>query len=189
VGFSPDVMLQTGQKMPFERALESKLAASVKQATKASMLTMGAEFFNDMHAQTASVMGDQAACGVPGSASDKRRGGCVIPVNGPTVDLACCTSCCQGLMGECGPCDGLLPEVPHTAKQLGAPMAPSTSMPESVDCGTPGGPSDIRRAGCVIPVDGPTVDLTCCTSCCQGLMGECGDCSGLGTSVPHTVVD
>jgi hypothetical protein len=23
----------------------------------------------------------------------------------------------------------------------------------------------------------------------QGLMGECGDCSGLGTSVPHTVVD
>ena len=66
VGFSPDVMLQTGQKMPFERALESKLAASVKQATKASMLTMGAEFFNDMHAQTASVMGDQAACGVPG---------------------------------------------------------------------------------------------------------------------------
>eukprot|EP00277_Geminigera_cryophila_P032006 CAMPEP_0173064824 /NCGR_PEP_ID=MMETSP1102-20130122/5239_1 /TAXON_ID=49646 /ORGANISM="Geminigera sp., Strain Caron Lab Isolate" /LENGTH=231 /DNA_ID=CAMNT_0013931951 /DNA_START=322 /DNA_END=1017 /DNA_ORIENTATION=+ len=187
--FRTDVLLQTGQKTVFERALESKLALAEAQATRTSQLSMGQEFWDTMHARTASVMSAQEDCGVPGGANDRRRGGCIIPIDGPTTDLKCCTSCCQGLMGECGPCDGLLPSVPHTATPTAPAEMQTAVKPESTDCGIPGSDNDLRRPGCIIPVDGSTADLACCTSCCKSSGGECGDCSGLGTTVPHTIMD
>ena len=69
-------------------------------------------------------------------------------------------------MGECGPCEGLGEGVEHTDKRKVVEIQPAAPA-ESVDCGTPGTPSDIRRQGCTIPVDGSTADLTCCESCCQ----------------------
>ena len=185
-----DALLQTGSKTPYEHALEAQLSVSEKKARLTAM-HLGKVFFDDMRAQTAAVMGNQGAqdCGVPGGATDRRRGGCVIPVDGSTADLACCTSCCQGLMGECGPCEGLGTEVQHVATSSTDPFhptIPALAGPESVDCGTPGSASDKRRPGCIIPVDGSTASLACCTSCCQGLMGECGDCAGLAEGVPHT---
>lgn len=64
------MLLQTGQKTVFERALESKLALAEAQATRTSQLSMGQEFWDTMHARTASVMSAQEDCGVPG--------GCVL---------------------------------------------------------------------------------------------------------------
>lgn len=193
VGFGPDVMLQTGEQKVYEHSLETVLAQARSKAMglarKEELVKMDPGFWNDMHAMTNAYFesqGNGGDCGVPGGATDKRRAGCVIPVSGPTVDLACCTSCCHGIMGECGPCEGLGEGVEHTDKRKVVEIQPAAPA-ESVDCGTPGTPSDIRRQGCTIPVDGSTADLTCCESCCQGLMGECGDCSGLGTEVPHTV--
>jgi hypothetical protein len=95
-GSDMDALLQTGSKTPYEHALEAQLSVSEKKARLTAM-HLGKVFFDDMRAQTAAVMGNQGAqdCGVPGGATDRRRGGCVIPVDGSTADLACCTSCCQ----------------------------------------------------------------------------------------------
>jgi hypothetical protein len=197
-GSRPDALLQTGEKTPYEHALEAKLATADMNAMRTQQLIkMDPGFWNDMHKMTSDYFASQAGgsdCGVPGGATDKRAAGCIIPVSGDTSGLKCCTSCCQGLMGECGPCENLLPAVVHTDSKgasLGkAPAPPPTPLAkgESTNCGVPGTASDIRRRGCVIPADGSTADLTCCESCCQGLMGECGDCAGLGTAVKHTVV-
>ena len=165
-------------------------------------------------------------------------------------------------MGECGPCDGLLPSVPHTATPTAPAEMQTAVKPESTDCGIPGrcnfkylfssmncmhkpqaynlgqalprrlhntqaykfrtstapqtqanttsrprfivrlsltkctrnglnmctqqasrqhaeliddktviliinSDNDLRRPGCIIPVDGSTADLACCTSCCK----------------------
>jgi len=129
-GSRPDALLQTGEKTPYEHALEAKLAAADMNAMRTQQLIkMDPGFWNDMHKMTSDYFASQAGgsdCGVPGGcvvaslrvrafcpreyyitrrrgrATDKRAAGCIIPVSGDTSGLKCCTSCCQVCQG-CDP--------------------------------------------------------------------------------------
>lgn len=74
-GSRPDALLQTGDKTPYEHALEAKLAAADMHAMRTQQLIkMDPGFWNDMHKMTNDYFASQAGggddCGVPG--------GCVI---------------------------------------------------------------------------------------------------------------
>ena len=191
-----DALLQTGaldaRTARFEKDSSPEMEAQMLSRTQSlAPGKLGEPFFNAMHKMTGDYFASQGSsagdCGVPGGATDRRRAGCIIPISGPTEDMACCTSCCQGLMGECGPCEGLREGIEHTDKRKAVPIQTAVEA-ESVDCGVPGSPNDRRRQGCIIPAVGSTASLECCETCCHGAGGECGDCSGLSTEVEHTAV-
>ena len=95
-----DSLLQTGAKTPYEHALEAQLAQSEKAAKLTALDRLGKVFFDDMNAATDAYHSSLGDCGVPGGVTDIRRAGCVIPVDGSTADLKCCTSCCQVYLFE-----------------------------------------------------------------------------------------
>merc|ERR1712205_98274 len=107
-----DALLQTGaldaRTARFEKDSSPEMEAQMLSRTQSlAPGKLGEPFFNAMHKMTGDYFASQGSsagdCGVPGGATDRRRAGCIIPISGPTEDMSCCTSCCQGLMGECGP--------------------------------------------------------------------------------------
>ena len=126
-----DALLQTGaldaRTARFEKDSSPEMEAQMLSRTQSlAPGKLGEPFFNAMHKMTDDYFASQGSsagdCGVPGGATDRRRAGCIIPISGPTEDMACCTSCCQGLMGECGPCEGLREGIEHTDKRKAVPM-------------------------------------------------------------------
>ena len=68
--FRPDALLQTGDKTPYEHALEAKLAAAEMHAMRTQQLIkMDPGFWIAMHKMTADYFASQGNsndCGVPG---------------------------------------------------------------------------------------------------------------------------